>query len=251
MTHSFWAIMGGIAVDVNGSERFIPFDIPPKLTEQGIYFLLRTRPDLLPDIPEEEVKDKSKGDWLTKAVACIQATWFCISCLIRVGQQLKLSLLELNTFAHAICTIIVYFIWWQKPLDIERPLLITSDQMRPLVAYMWMSSKTSARPPIESSGNLSYSVSEAPEFEGIRQGDMWPPASLAGEIRSSNDIPAEATVTQFGGLTNTNFYANPTSARWLVREHYFFDDTDNDSLSYTTIRTDKAEFKLTASDVCR
>jgi hypothetical protein len=53
--------MGGIAVDVNGSEPFIPFELAPKLTQQGIYFLLRTRPDLLPDIPEDEVKDKSKA----------------------------------------------------------------------------------------------------------------------------------------------------------------------------------------------
>jgi hypothetical protein len=127
MTHSFWAIMGGIAVDVNGSEPFLPSDIPPKLTEQGIYFLLKTRPDLLPNILEDEVKDKSKGNWFTKVLACIQAMWFCISCLVRVGQQLPSSLLELNTFAHAMCTIIVYLIWWQKPLDIET---VTTSQLR-------------------------------------------------------------------------------------------------------------------------
>jgi hypothetical protein len=135
-THSFWAIKGGIGGDGVGSEPFIPSNVPPKLTEKGISFLLQTAPELLPDVAEGEVKDKSKGDWLIKSLACIQATWFYVSCLVRVGQSLPLTLLELNTFAHAMCTIVVYFVWWHKPLDVERPLLIISPKMCPLLAYM-------------------------------------------------------------------------------------------------------------------
>jgi hypothetical protein len=244
MTHSFWAIMGGIAVDVNGSEPFLPSDIPPKLTEQGIYFLIKTRPDLLPDIPEDEVKDKSKGDWLTKALACIQAMWFCVSCLVRVGQGLTMSLLELNTFAHAMCTIVVYFIWWQKPLDIERPLLLNSEAMRPLAAFMWMSSKTSARPQIKSAGDWSYTVSEAPEFEAIKLGK---PFSDAPRV-----IPevAPITVSTWYALYGTKFCANENGTRWTVQEHYDPRD-ENPGSNYTITRTDPAEFILTESDARR
>jgi hypothetical protein len=146
MTHSFWAVMGGIGADGGGTDPLIPSKVPPKLTERSALFLMSTAPELLPDVAEGEVKDKSKGNWLIKTIACLQAIWFCVSCLVRVAQRLPLSLLELNTFAYAICTIIVYFIWWNKPLDIERPLLITSPQLRPLLAFMWMTSKLSARP---------------------------------------------------------------------------------------------------------
>ncbi len=108
MTHSFWAIMGGIAVDPRGSGSFIPLSQRSTLTRKGVSLLLKHEPHLLPDISVEEVKDKSKGSAVTKILACIQATWFCMSCIARIAQHLPLSLLELNTFAHAMCTVVVY-----------------------------------------------------------------------------------------------------------------------------------------------
>ena len=33
-------------------------------------------------------------------------------------------MLELNTFAHALCTLVTYLAWWEKPLDVEEPELI-------------------------------------------------------------------------------------------------------------------------------
>lgn len=140
MIYSFWVIMGGIAMDPSGSDPFIPLSQRATLTANGILFFLEHEPQLLPDISEEEVKDKSKGSSLTKSVACIQASWFCLSCIARISQKLPLSLLELNTFAHALCTVVVYVLWWRKPLDIEQPLLVHEDRMRPLLAYMWMAS---------------------------------------------------------------------------------------------------------------
>lgn len=78
MTNSFWALMGGIAID--------PSDLIPKferstLTPSGVSFLLKYEPQLLPVISAEEVKDKSKSGSLTKSIACIQATWACLSCI--------------------------------------------------------------------------------------------------------------------------------------------------------------------------
>lgn len=39
----------------------------------------------------------------------------------RLGQRLGISLLELNTFVHALCTLVTYLAWWKKPLDVEDP----------------------------------------------------------------------------------------------------------------------------------
>jgi hypothetical protein len=41
--------------------------------------------------------------------------------LVRVGQALPVTLLEINTFAHSICALLVYILWWDKPLDVEQP----------------------------------------------------------------------------------------------------------------------------------
>lgn len=110
MTHSFWAVMGGIAIDPSDSNPFIPDSKRSTLTPNGVSLLLKHEPQLLPDISEEEVRDKSKGGSLTKSVACIQATWFCLSCIARISQKMPVSMLELNTFAHALCTVIVYIL---------------------------------------------------------------------------------------------------------------------------------------------
>jgi hypothetical protein len=248
MTHSFWAVMGGIGADGGGPEPFIPSDVPLKLTEKGVLFLVNTVPELLPDVAEGEVKDKSKGDWLTKSIACLQATWFCISCFVRVAQRLPLSLLELNTFAHAICTIIVYFLWWNKPLDIERPLLIASPSMRPLLAYMWMASKLSARPQLPSEGEMTFGVSTAPEFEAVSI-----TKTKLTTIANHHILPT-MTVTPYIKLAGTNFAVKETSARWRVSETYTErvsgDDLRN-PVSYTTTRQDPAVFHLTPLDVRR
>lgn len=129
MTHSFWAIMGGIAIDPTDSNPFIPHSKRTTLTPKGVSFLLKHEPQLLPDISEEEVKDRRKGSSFTKFVACIQATWFCLSCIARISQKLPISMLELNTFAHAFCTVIVYALVRDSrdqisPMISERKMLI-------------------------------------------------------------------------------------------------------------------------------
>ncbi|KAK0648035.1 hypothetical protein B0T16DRAFT_327440, partial [Cercophora newfieldiana] len=123
-THSFWAMMGGIAADVSQHEQFLPKDCRPLFTSSGVSLLMRHEPDLIPDFPEDEIKDRSKGGSLAKFLACVQATWFCATCIGRVVQRLPLSQLELNTFAHALCTVIVYVLWWRKPLDVATPLIV-------------------------------------------------------------------------------------------------------------------------------
>lgn len=250
MTHSFWAIMGGIAIDVNGSEPFVPTRLPPKLTEEGINLLLRLEPDLLPDISVDEIKDKSKGDWLTKSLAWLQATWFCASCLVRLGQKLPMSLLELNTFAHAMCTVIVYFIWWKKPLDVERPLLIKSDRIKPLLAFMWMASKTSARPKIKSNGETSYKVGRDPEFEAITIGKFKVPGRVCLDTTYS-DSSVVMKVTQSKGLPGTKFYVNPTSTRWTVESTTSSGSGESNVNVYSSTYKDPAEFNLTATDARR
>ena len=70
LTHSFSAIMGGIAIDPCGGDEYIPGLQCPMLTADGISFLLENEPQLLPDISGDDVKDKSKGGSSAKFLAC-------------------------------------------------------------------------------------------------------------------------------------------------------------------------------------
>jgi hypothetical protein len=256
MAHSYYAITGGIALDVNGSAPFYSRACTPTLTENGVLFLLKTDPDLLPDIPESDIKDMSRHKSLTRFIAGIQATWFCVSCLVRVGQQLPLSLLELHTFIHAICTITVYFIWLKKPLGIKRQLLITSDRMRPLLAYMWMASHTSARrytdEDIKDTEHY-HAYSQAPEFEAISLGEFCEDGRTPSEGSSVN-VPARdesetVIVSPEHGLANTSFYAKKSSARWTVKVTTI--TTEDGPPEETTTRQDPAIFVLTMDDARR
>jgi len=138
-THSLYATMGGFVVDTrtldksylcNGVQRMT-------LTLEGLEFIATHAPDLLPDLPESEINDKSKANAFTKFITCGQTLWFGVQCLSRVGQGLSMSLLELNTAVHAICALALYtFFWWEKPLDIEEPTVCTHGDIHLLAAYM-------------------------------------------------------------------------------------------------------------------
>lgn len=144
LVHGFYALMGGFAF-ASPSGTVLPNDLTrATITPSGLRFLLELTPEALPDITADQIKDKSKADGLKKTIVCIQALWFCIQCITRVSQSLPVSLLELNTVGHALCTLVIYLLWWHKPLDVEEPTLITDPTLFPLFAYMWMSSRISA-----------------------------------------------------------------------------------------------------------
>ncbi|KAI4265643.1 MAG: hypothetical protein L6R38_009270, partial [Xanthoria sp. 2 TBL-2021] len=146
LVHGFYALMGGYAFSIKTADG----DILPwphtraALTPAGIMFCLNHEPDILPYLSPEQIKDKSKADGLKKTLVCAQATWFCVQCIARLAESLPLSLLELNTVAHALCTLVIYLLWWHKPLDVEEPTLITDPKFAPILAYMWMSSRVAA-----------------------------------------------------------------------------------------------------------
>ena len=145
MAHGFYVVMGGFAMDSSdASEPFLPEGkTRAALTTEGLLFVLKHEPDLLPDVSETQIVDKSKADGLKKLLVCIQAAWFCTSCISRLATSLPISLLELNAMGHAACALLIYAMWWEKPLDVSEPTLIKCHIVQPLLAYMWMSSSVS------------------------------------------------------------------------------------------------------------
>ena len=130
LTHSFFAIMGGFAIDTNDLEEapYIPGSPRLHLGPDGI--LEAARQGLIPDISREYIKDKSKADSLAKALVVIQAGWLILQCIARMASKLSVTALELNTLAHAICALCTYALWWNKPLDIEDPTRVVGESVR-------------------------------------------------------------------------------------------------------------------------
>jgi len=83
---------------------------------------------IFPPLSIEEIKDKSKGDFLTKSIAILQTTWFIVECIIRATQGLAVTELELATLALASLNAITYFFWWHKPLGVLEPARIYLDE---------------------------------------------------------------------------------------------------------------------------
>jgi hypothetical protein len=72
-----------------------------------------------PRISKAEIKDKSKGDFISKAVVILQTSWFVIQCVARRFQGLETTELELVTVAFATVNLFIYALWFEKPLDVQ------------------------------------------------------------------------------------------------------------------------------------
>ena len=89
------------------------------LTHDTFRNLLQEGKIAFPTITEEEIEDRSKADGLAKGIAVLQTTWFIAQCISRTSQGLITTEVELITVAFAALNGILYFLWWNKPLDVK------------------------------------------------------------------------------------------------------------------------------------
>lgn len=80
-----------------------------------------------PDSSDDEIKGRSKADWLTKGIAMIQILYFVTSLIGRWAQGLAVTTLELFTLAIVVCAMIMFVAWWHKPFDVQIPIVISSE----------------------------------------------------------------------------------------------------------------------------
>jgi hypothetical protein len=137
--HSWYVVMGGMSFQdaLLQDEQLMPEDRPRQILSLNVFKLVVDhRPHLVPDISREYIEDKSKSDWLAKLLTCWQAGYFCIQCGFRLSQQLSITLLELNVFAHVICFLILLLVWWDKPQDIREPTFIVGEEALDIYACL-------------------------------------------------------------------------------------------------------------------
>lgn len=152
--HSSFAVMGGFAIDtvnLEPEDNFLPHSRTHlALTCKGLLFLAKHEPSQIPDLPRAQIEDKSKANVLAKILVCFQALWFCVQCLSRLIQGLPISLLELNSIGHCVCTLFICLMWWNKPVDVVEPILIPAAPIRELLGFMCMSSPIEGAPEMNS-----------------------------------------------------------------------------------------------------
>ncbi|KAM0809555.1 hypothetical protein AB5N19_09899 [Seiridium cardinale] len=135
-THSFYVIMGGFAVDTDiDGQQFIPGYSQLALEDELVKGVAEL--GLLPDISKEYIKDKSKADSVAKGLVLVQASWLIFQVITRWASGLFVTALELNALAHAICALLVYFLWWEKPLDIQNATKVPGDLVLSIAALCW------------------------------------------------------------------------------------------------------------------
>ncbi|KAG6914657.1 hypothetical protein DXG01_016094 [Tephrocybe rancida] len=97
---------------------------------QRIYTARDLRPYLVEKqitTSEEDIEDRSKGDILSKVIVLLQVSWFILQVLACAIQHLPITQLEIATIAFATLNFMTYFCWWNKPYDIQYPIIISTS----------------------------------------------------------------------------------------------------------------------------
>ena len=127
--HGFFIIMGGFHLFKRSSEEKSGTQSISQEDDYSLHPLLVE--DLVHDdiytftMPTEaEIKDRGKSDWLAKSVVLLQTSWFVIQCIARGIEHLPVTHLEIVTLAYAAMNFVIYVFWWNKPLNINRPVRV-------------------------------------------------------------------------------------------------------------------------------
>ncbi|KZP14066.1 hypothetical protein FIBSPDRAFT_960009 [Athelia psychrophila] len=127
ITHAFFTNMGGFHYYSGG----IP---TTPLAYKDVLELVELRSLDPPTL--DELRDKSKGDELSKSIAVFQTLWFIMQCIARRIEKRAITNLEIMTLAYTVITVAMYAAWWDKPLAVRYPirvLALEKDKDTPVV----------------------------------------------------------------------------------------------------------------------
>jgi hypothetical protein len=127
-THGHFVQMGGFMLFEGNTAKGVLF--PERFSE-----LLTAGKIEFPTVTVEEIEDHIKADGFSKTIALGQTLWFVAQCIGRGAQNLDLTLIELLTLSLAVLNGVMYFLWWNKPLDVRRPVRVylIGDHNEPIV----------------------------------------------------------------------------------------------------------------------
>ncbi|CAG8901721.1 unnamed protein product [Penicillium egyptiacum] len=100
-------------------------DLPSfPLDAKQLHVLVKEEYIEYPRLEEEEIKDKSKSDGLTRSITIAQALWFSLNCIFRFVQGLFVTTLELTTLSFILVFLVTSYSWYHKPMDVNIPIIL-------------------------------------------------------------------------------------------------------------------------------
>lgn len=214
--------MGGFAIETDdpGKAAYIPGSPRLTLTANGIALIAEA--GHLPDISKETIEDKSTQNSLAKTLAISQGLWFLLQIIGRLSDRLPMSLLEIHTAAHALCALLVYALWWDKPYDVADAIILNGDWLRPMTAALWMFSYNNGEKESVGYGRTRRSRARPPEIEGM----------IRYEITSSPTAGAFALASERG--PDINQMDGDSLLQQNNSEESVLSQTENDSHGVAT-----------------
>ena len=111
-THYIFGRMGGFQLVIGRGKYH-------QLREDYFFLRLYNGAIEIPTITEGEIRDKSKGDDIAKAITLVQTLWFAIQAANRIAQGFTVTELELTTLGHVVLNVFICWCWWKKPLNVD------------------------------------------------------------------------------------------------------------------------------------
>lgn len=163
---------------------YISFRSPhhPRFVEGALLFdafvaLLETGRLRFPsDVTAADIKDKSKSDALSKGFALLQISWFVLQIVARVREGMAVTELELTTAVLAGMNGLTYLFWWDKPVDVRRPLVLRTRAVE-MVVFARVHAREGAAEArfeeMEMEHVWDFQTDEAEEGAKARTRDRW------------------------------------------------------------------------------
>ena len=220
-----------------------PVEVPKFNT---LIYIMKHFPHIITDITEDSILDRAASSGLSKALLIVQVAWFCTSCASRLFERLPLSLLEVSTAAHASCTLLTYFVWWSKPINVAAPTILREKEAQEVYALLKCSrveydkaldmarkmaagdSSTPTGPHrseklILAAGALQHLLptpERPPRSLGFNDRDHWPvPGALANKLESEIPLLTTWAISPIVyGLVHFLAWSDhfPTPLEWLL-----------------------------------
>ena len=124
--HVWFISMGGFEIQcTDGNHRLSLDELKHLITKKTISMSSIA-------ITEDEISDRSKTDWLSKLITCLQILWFVIQLIGRAVQHLPITGLELYTLGIVVCSLGTHAAYWRRPQDIHLPITISVGEGKAL-----------------------------------------------------------------------------------------------------------------------
>ena len=120
-THMQFAVAGGFRKRTSEGET-------STITAEKLSELITNGQIPDPPISAEELKSRSRSDWIIKTVAILQIAWFGIQTLFRAVQHFQTTALEIMTVAFVFCSVAIYGFNIYLPQDVEYPVILDLEE---------------------------------------------------------------------------------------------------------------------------